>query len=100
RPSLLWRDIKEFARNHGRVKPLFALIAFALAGGMVSMMYFGSEIKKPDPELIFVQNMNGPRSDAEIIANNQRDQKKLEIRQEESRKRWREFGQMLGYPTK
>ncbi|AFN56682.1 hypothetical protein FBY51_0460 [Zymomonas mobilis] len=97
--SILWQDINAFIRNHGHIRPVIAILSLALTGGMVSMMFFSSKIEKPDPEIIFVQNINGARSDTEIQSKNLEDQKKLEARQEESRKRWREFGHVLGYST-
>ncbi|TQL16955.1 hypothetical protein FBY58_0508 [Zymomonas mobilis] len=73
--SILWQDINAFIRNHGHIRPVIAILSLALTGGMVSMMFFGSKIEKPDPEIIFVQRMNGPRSDAEIQSQNLEDQK-------------------------
>ncbi len=96
RPRALVADIKAFFRQQERHKIVFALLSIMMPAIIVTGFYVDSKRDKRPIQIVYVQNFNGNRTDAEIMKQNIADQKILDARREARRAEYRRLADKLG----
>jgi len=93
----LWRDLRAFAAERSKVQ--WSAMVFAIAMPVAIIIVFmidGRTNIAPGPELIMVENWNANRTDAEIIADQKKDQIAKEAAQKERQRQFQELECRLG----
>lgn len=77
---------------------LFLGLSFAVTFAVLFGFLIDSDFRKlqPGPQLIYVENWRADRSDAEIVAQQRRDQAVKKLQEEERRKQFQRLGNQLG----
>ena len=96
KPSVVLRDLRAFLKGDQRHKLLFALLAILMPALLVAGFYVDSRRDPPKHEMYFIASWPANRSDAEIVAQQKIDQKKLEERREAKRQEYRRLADQLG----
>lgn len=86
-PSAAWRDLLAFLRQRGRERVIGAILAVLVTIIIVIVFFVDSKINTAPPQqIIYVELYNSNRTDAEIIAEQKKDQaKKAAIARERQR---------------
>lgn len=104
RPSAAFADLRAFLASREKHQWVFALLSVLITGYFITVFLIQSRTKeyKP-PEIVWVQNYSGKRTDAQIKAQQQIDEKKrkaeaaeLKKLQEAQRKSAAAFAKKLG----
>jgi hypothetical protein len=74
RPSVLWKDLREFWRGRPKRQYVAAALALIVPTGIVVAFYFDSQTNiRPRETIIFVDSWPATRSDEEIRAKQKAD---------------------------
>lgn len=96
-PRALWKDLRAFAAQRSKVQ--WSAMVFAIVMPVAIIIVFmidGRTNIAPGPELIMVENWNASRTDAEIIADQKKDQAAKEAAQKERQRQFQELERRLG----
>ncbi len=75
KPSVAWRDLRAFLRQRSREKVIGATLAVLVTTIIVIVFFVDSKINTaPPPQVVYVELYDSNRSDAEIIADQKKDQ--------------------------
>lgn len=75
KPSVAWRDLRAFLRQRSREKVIGATLAVLVTTIIVIVFFVDSKINTaPPPQVVYVELYESNRSDAEIIADQKKDQ--------------------------
>ncbi|AGH49945.1 MULTISPECIES: hypothetical protein [Sphingomonadales] len=96
KPSAVWRDLRAFMAGNQRHKLLIGLISVLIPALLVAGFYVDSRVDPPKPQMYFIPSWPATRSDAEIIAQQKIDQKKLDAKREAKRQEYRRLADQLG----
>jgi hypothetical protein len=95
-PRVLWADIRAFA---GERRPhQWVAMAFALMMPIVIVIIFmidGRTNIAPGAEIIYVESYPANRTDAQIIADQKKDQAKREAAQKERQRQWQKLDKRM-----
>ena len=67
-PAGAWRDLRAFLATRERHQFVFALLAAMMPVIFVIGFYFDSRTDPPPPAVVYVEDFNGRRPDAVIVA--------------------------------
>ena len=95
-PRTLLADLKAFAQGDQRHKLLFGALSLALPALLIAGFAHDAHVEPPPPEMTFLPSWPATRSDAEIIAQNKADQKKLDARKAAKRAEYQRLAKQLG----
>lgn len=96
KPSVVWRDFLAFMDGGHRHKILFAGLSILMPALLIAGFYVDSRRDPPKPQMYFIPSWPATRTDAEIIALQKIDQKKLEERREAKRQEYKRVADQLG----
>ena len=96
KPSAVWRDLKNFLAGEQRYKYLFGALAIVMPALLIAGFYVDSRVEPPKPTMYFLPSWPADRSDAEIIALQKIDQKKLEARRAAKQQEFQRVADRLG----
>ncbi len=96
-PRVALRDLKAFMADRSREQMIGASLAVLSTIIIVILFFVDSKINtSPGPTIIYVDDYASNRTDAEIIADQKKDQAELERRQAESRAKFQKIQNQLG----
>jgi hypothetical protein len=95
-PRALWADLRAFAAQRSRHQWIAAGFAIVMPIAIVVMFTIDGRTNiAPGPQLIYVESWNSSRTDAEIIADQKKDQAKLEALKKERQRQWKKVDEDL-----
>ena len=96
-PRAALRDLKAFMANRSREQVIGAALAVLSTIIIVILFLVDPKINtQPGPSIIYVEDYGSNRTDAEIIADQKKDQAELEKRKAESRAKFQKIQNQLG----
>ena len=95
-PRALWADIKSFTSTRSRIQWAAAAIAVAMPIAIVVLFVTDTRTNiEPGPQLIYVESWSAKRTDAEIIADQKKDQAAREAAAKERQKQFKKLDERL-----
>ena len=96
-PRAAFSDLRAFMRQRGREKLIGALLAVLVTTIIVIEFLVDSKINTaPPPRIIYVEQWRADRSDAEIIARQQKEQAEREAALKERQRQFQKLEKQLG----
>jgi len=96
-PRAAWYDLVTFVRQREREHVIGATLAFLVTLIIVIIFIVDSQINTAPPQqIIYVQNYATNRTDAEIIADQKKDQAKRDAAAKEKQRQFQELEKKLG----
>ena len=96
-PRAAFGDLAAFMRQRSREQVIGATLAILVTIIILILFFVDSKINTaPPPTVVMVDLYETNRTDAEIVADQKRDQAELERRQAESRAKFQEIQNQLG----
>lgn len=96
-PRAAFRDLRAFMGQRSREQVIGATLAVLVTVIILILFLVDSKINiQPGPSIIYVEDYPSNRTDAEIIADQKKDQAELERRKAESRRQFQEIQNQLG----
>jgi hypothetical protein len=97
RPSVAMRDLMAFLRQRSREQVIGACLAVLVTTIIVIVFLVDSKINTAPPaRVVYVELYDANRTDAEIIADQKKDQAKREAYAKEKRRQFQELEKKLG----
>ena len=97
RPSVALRDLGAFLRQRSREQVIGAILAVLVTIIIVIIFLVDSQINTaPPPQVVYVELYDSNRTDAEIIADQKKDQAKREAAAKEKQRQFQELEKKLG----
>lgn len=97
RPSVALRDLLAFLRQRSREQVIGLCLAVLVTTIIVIVFLVDSKINTaPPPQIIYVENYSANRTDAEIIADQKRDQAAREAAAKERQRQFQKLEKQLG----
>ena len=97
KPSVAWRDLRAFLRQRSREKVIGATLAVLVTTIIVIVFFVDSKINTaPPPRVIYVESYSANRTDAEIIADQKRDQAEKDAARAERQRQFQELENRFG----
>jgi hypothetical protein len=97
RPGVALRDLMAFLRQRSREQVIGACLAVLVTTIIVIVFLVDSKINTaPPPRVVYVDLYDSNRTDAEIIADQKKDQAKKEAYAKEKRRQFQELEKKLG----
>ena len=93
-PLAAWRDLRAFFSNMGGHVWLAAGLAIAITAFIIFGFWHDSRFQQ-QPTIIYVQNWPANRTDAEIIADQKKDQAKKEAAQKKQQEDYQRLAKRL-----
>ena len=94
-PANAWRDLRAFIAGRERSQILFAVLAIAMP--MLIVLGFAIDANiKPQAQIIYVESWPANRSEAEILADQKKDQAKRDAIRRERQRQFQELEKRLG----
>jgi hypothetical protein len=95
-PRVLWADLRAFAAQRSRHQWIAAAAAIVMPLAIVIVFTIdGRTNTAPGPQIIYVESWNASRTDAEIIADQKKDQAALEAAKKERQRQWQKVDKDL-----
>ncbi len=96
-PRAAFGDLRAFLRQRSREQVIGATMAILVTIIILILFFVDSKINtEPPATIIYVEDYPTNRTDAEIIADQKRNQAELERRKAESRRKFQEIQNQLG----
>lgn len=96
-PRAAFGDLAAFLRQRSREQVIGATLAILVTIVILILFFVDSKINTgPPPTMVVVELYDSNRTDAEIVADQKRDQAELERRKAESRRQFQEIQNQLG----
>ena len=96
-PRAAFGDLRAFMRQRSREQVIGATMALLVTVIILILFFVDSKINTaPPPTMVVVELYDTNRTDAEIIADQKRDQAELDRRKAESRRKFQEIQNQLG----
>jgi hypothetical protein len=97
RPSVAFRDLLAFMRQRSREQVIGFILAVLVTIIIVIVFLVDSKINTaPPPRVVYVELYDSNRTDAEIIADQKKDQAKKEAYAKEKQRQFQELEKKLG----
>jgi hypothetical protein len=97
RPGVALRDLLAFLRQRSREQVIGATLAVLVTMIIVIIFLVDSKINTaPPPQVVYVQLYDSNRTDAEIIADQKKDQAKREAAAKERQRQFKQLEKQLG----
>ena len=97
RPGVALRDLLAFLRQRSREQVIGATLAVLVTMMIVIIFLVDSKINTaPPPQVVYVQLYDSNRTDAEIIADQKKDQAKREAAAKERQRQFKQLEKQLG----
>jgi len=97
RPSVALRDLGAFLRQRSREQVIGACLAVLVTMIIVIIFLVDSKINTaPPPQIVYVELYDSNRTDAEIIADQKKDQAKREAAAKEKQRQFQKLEKQLG----
>jgi hypothetical protein len=97
RPSVALKDLMAFLRQRSREQVIGATLAVLVTIIIVIIFFVDSKINTaPPPQVVYVDLYNSNRTDAEIIADQKKDQAEKEALAKERQRQFQELEKKLG----
>ena len=97
RPSVALRDLMAFLRQRSRDQVIPACLAVLVTAIIVIVFLVDSKINTaPPPQIIYVENYATNRTDAEIVADQKKDQAAREAAAKEKQRQFQKLEKRLG----
>jgi hypothetical protein len=97
RPGVALRDLLAFLRQRSREQVIGATLAVLVTMIIVIIFLVDSKINTaPPPQVVYVQLYESNRTDAEIIADQKKDQAKREAAAKERQRQFKQLEKQLG----
>ena len=97
RPGVALRDLLAFLRQRSREQVIGATLAVLVTMIIVIIFLVDSKINTaPPPQVVYVQLYDSNRTDAEIIADQKKDQEKREAAAKERQRQFKQLEKQLG----
>ena len=95
-PRALWADIRAFAGQRSPYHWAAAAVAIIMPIAIVIVFTIDGRTNiAPGPQIIYVESWNASRTDAEIIAQQKKDQIELEALKKERQRQWQKVDKDL-----
>jgi hypothetical protein len=95
-PRAFWADLKAFAAGRSKHQWIAAAVAILMPAAIViGFVVDGRTNIAPGAQIIYVDSWNASRTDAEIIADQKKDQAKLEALKKESQAQFKKIDDTL-----
>jgi hypothetical protein len=96
-PRALWADIRAFTRERSRHQWIAAAIAIAMPSIIVFMFFYDSAHGAPSgPQIIYVESWPANRTDAQIKADQKKDQAAMDAARKERQREFQRLDKALG----
>ncbi|WP_332812641.1 hypothetical protein [Sphingomonas sp.] len=96
-PKALLSDLRAMMKQRSRHENIAALLAILMPAGMVLLFAYNAGFNQPKTErIIYVQSWSLDRTDAEIIAQQQKDKAAYEARVRERQRQFKALARSLG----
>ncbi|URD60168.1 hypothetical protein M8312_10255 [Sphingomonas sp. KRR8] len=96
-PRAAWADLRAFLRRRSREQTIGAICALVATALIVVAFYFDPKVNTaPPPTVIYVESFRADRTDAQIIADQKKNQAKKEAAEAERQRQFKELGNQLG----
>ena len=96
-PRAAFADLRAFMRQRSREQQIAAALAILVTIIIVILFLVDSKINTaPPPTITYVEQWDANRSDAEIIAQQKKDQAELEAARKEQQEQFRKLENQLG----
>ena len=97
KPSVAWRDLRAFLRQRSREKVIGATLAVLVTTIIVIVFFVDSKINTAPPQqVVYVELYDSNRSDAEIIADQKKDQAEKEAIARERQRQFKKLEKQFG----
>jgi len=97
RPSVALRDLMAFLRQRSRDQVIPACLAVLVTAIIVIVFLVDSKINTaPPPQIIYVENYAANRTDADIVADQKKDQAAREAAAKEKQRQFQQLEKRLG----
>jgi hypothetical protein len=96
-PRAVYRDLRAFLRRRSREQTLAAVLSLGMTGVILVVFMLDPKVNTAPPATIaYVESWDANRSDAEIKADQQRDQAAVEARAKARQEQFKEIANTLG----
>ena len=96
-PSAAFADLRAFMRQRSREQKIGAALSLLVTTIIVIVFFVDSKINTaPPPYIVYVESWSAERSDAEIIAQQRKDQAAAEAFRKEKQKQFQALENKLG----
>ena len=96
-PRAALRDLTAFLRQRSREQMIAAALAVLVTVIIVIIFFVDSKINTaPPPRIVYAESWTADRTDAQIIADQKKDQAEKEAAQKEKQRQFRKLGKQLG----
>lgn len=96
-PRAAWQDLKAFLRRRSREQTLGAIFALLATAAIVVAFYFDPMVNTaPPPQVIYVESFGPERTDADIIADQKKNQAAKEAAARARQRQFQELEDKLG----
>ena len=96
-PRAAWADLRAFLSRRSREKNIAAVCALVATAVIVVAFYFDPQVNTaPPPTVVYVESFRADRTDAQIVADQKKDQAKKDAAQAERQRQFKELGDQLG----
>jgi flagellar biosynthesis/type III secretory pathway M-ring protein FliF/YscJ len=97
RPSVAFADLRAFMRQRSREQRIGAALSILVTLIIVIVFFVDSKINTaPPPYIVYVESWPENRTEAEIVADQKRDQAEAEAFRKERQKQFQELENKLG----
>ncbi|TFI57266.1 hypothetical protein E2493_16325 [Sphingomonas parva] len=95
-PRALWADVRAFTAERSPVQWAAAAVAIIMPTALIALFVADGKTNiQPGPQMIYVESWSANRTDAEIIADQKKDQAKREALQKERQRQFKKLDQDL-----
>ena len=96
-PLAAWRDLRAFMRQRSREQAIGAALAFLVTAIIVIEFIVDAKIgTAPPPRIVYVEQWSQNRTDAEIVADQKKDQAEREAFQKERQRQFQKLDNRFG----
>ncbi|WP_114227528.1 MULTISPECIES: hypothetical protein [Sphingomonas] len=96
-PRAAWNDLRAFMRRRSREQTIGAVLALVATAAIVVAFYFDPKVNTaPPPQVIYVESFRADRTDAQIVADQKKDQAKKDAAAADRQRQFKELGNQLG----
>jgi hypothetical protein len=96
-PRVLWADLRAFAAQRSRHQWIAAFFAIVMPVAIVVVFVIDGRTNiAPGEQIIYAESWSAKRTDAEIIADQKKDQAKKEAAAKERQRQFQELERRLG----
>jgi hypothetical protein len=96
-PRAAWRDLRAFMRRRSREQTIGAVCALLATAVILVAFYYDPKVNTaPPPTVVYVESYRPDRTDAQIIADQKKNQAAKEAAQAERQRQFKELGNQLG----